>query len=626
MTPGEGKMLKVVSRVRVLLIACLVVSVAWAEGPVRVQGLGSESEAKQANRDRPPSGDPLVAAGIAGDFCADAQPIADGVTPFSTLGATTDGPDNPIDTCNDDGENQTHNDIWFTYVATATGNLLVDTCEEYLGSADYDSDLVIYDSCDCRDVTLSLLGCNDDSFTACGTDSFHSALYVPVVQGQCYLIRVGGWGEFDSGSGTLEVLPVVPETGLIDQLSESLVSGFFSDGDCDACESGAQEIAEDFVLIEPTSFVGMQVQGGYFPDDLGTFDDLTVAVYDDAGGAPGTLVTQFSPPLAGVTHTDTGNVLVGTTVFLMELDLGTSTTLPAGTYWVTVYNDTTGSTDTFYLKDSLTDLPHAVHLYAAGSTDPPPPVSWGSVAGPVSVKLLECFVASDCNDGNECTTDTCNLDNTCSNAPSAAGMPCGDPSDDDCSDPDTCDGVGSCRPNDEPDTDGDGACDVIDNCIPIPNPAQEPRLAFGQTVFPVEGPVPTGFAWDNPLPWIVRRGRFVSAAGIAIFATNYSDTGDGTSTLDLTADPPSGFGYWYVWAPNCPAGTYASGANSETGSRPTNVSCVLDAECDDGIDCTDDNCGLSLALYCHHSPNNGLCDEGQTCNTLLGCTGDNGGR
>lgn len=126
--------------------------------------------------------------------CASAIPIADGATAFSTVGATTDGPSHAG--CMFDG--QTYNDIWFTYQATCTGELTVSTC----GSAQYDTDLVVYNGCNCGALAANMAGCNDDG---AGCSLFTSEVVLPAIAGNCYLIRVGGWQSGDSGTGTLNV-------------------------------------------------------------------------------------------------------------------------------------------------------------------------------------------------------------------------------------------------------------------------------------------------------------------------------------------------------------------------------------------------------------------------------------
>ncbi|RMF81031.1 MAG: DUF4215 domain-containing protein [Planctomycetota bacterium] len=127
------------------------------------------------------------------DDCIDATPIFEGATAFSTLNATTDGPAHPSCETSGDG-GATYNDIWFVYTASCTGNLTVSTCN----TVDYDSDLVLYDGTDCGN--LVLLACNDDAANCSG---FSSELTAPVVAGNSYLIRVGGFSTTSRGSGTI---------------------------------------------------------------------------------------------------------------------------------------------------------------------------------------------------------------------------------------------------------------------------------------------------------------------------------------------------------------------------------------------------------------------------------------
>ncbi len=130
------------------------------------------------------------------DDCIAAISISEGVTAFSTVAATTDGVSNGS-SCQFGG--QTYADIWYTYTPTCSGNLTVSTC----GTADYDSDLVVYNTCTCTPTVANLLGCNDDGS---GCSGYTSRLTVPVVVGNCYLIRVGGWNsESDRGSGTISL-------------------------------------------------------------------------------------------------------------------------------------------------------------------------------------------------------------------------------------------------------------------------------------------------------------------------------------------------------------------------------------------------------------------------------------
>jgi hypothetical protein len=157
----------------------------------------------------------MVGDALLNDACVDAIPIDEGVTVFSTINATTDGPAHPeCDVGYGDG-GQTGNDIWFTYITPANGTLLVTTCEDLGGSADYDTDLVIYNTfgldlewaCDPAFLSAGMLACNeDDSDHPCGQAApWHSTLDVGVGAGLTYLIRVGGWVEGHVGDGALLV-------------------------------------------------------------------------------------------------------------------------------------------------------------------------------------------------------------------------------------------------------------------------------------------------------------------------------------------------------------------------------------------------------------------------------------
>ena len=140
----------------------------------------------------------LQAGGPPNDDCADAIAIGDGSHAFSTIGASTDGPSHS-GSCQFDG--QTYNDVWFVYTASCDGEATISTC----GTADYDTDLVVYDGSDCN--SLVLLDCNDDTS---GCSGFTSEVEVPVVAGNEYLVRVGGFASGDSGTGTLNVSCAVP--------------------------------------------------------------------------------------------------------------------------------------------------------------------------------------------------------------------------------------------------------------------------------------------------------------------------------------------------------------------------------------------------------------------------------
>ena len=63
-----------------------------------------------------------------------------------------------------------------------------------------------------------------------------------------------------------------------------------------------------------------------------------------------------------------------------------------------------------------------------------------------------CTSNTQCDDSNDCTSDSCNLSTgVCSNTLVAPGTACGDPTNNQCNDPDTCDEGGNCLANAQPD-------------------------------------------------------------------------------------------------------------------------------------------------------------------------------
>lgn len=133
-------------------------------------------------------------------FIAPPQPVTDGTWPFTTVGASTTGPAAPQ--CLAFGSDQIESDVFFSYTATCTGTLTVSICN----SADYDTRLGLYLGCSFGTPPLitcnlsNIVACNDDT-SGCGTTS---RLQVPVVQGTCYRIRIGGFLSAQ-GSGTFTV-------------------------------------------------------------------------------------------------------------------------------------------------------------------------------------------------------------------------------------------------------------------------------------------------------------------------------------------------------------------------------------------------------------------------------------
>lgn len=126
------------------------------------------------------------------DSCQFKLTITGGLSPFSTLGATTDGPADGGPGC----PIITH-DIWYSYTAECTGTLHISLCD----GTNFNSVLAVYDSCFCPPVLGPRLACNDDG---CMTPGGASRVSLPVTMGNCYLLRVGGVAGA-TGSGNLRI-------------------------------------------------------------------------------------------------------------------------------------------------------------------------------------------------------------------------------------------------------------------------------------------------------------------------------------------------------------------------------------------------------------------------------------
>jgi hypothetical protein len=123
-------------------------------------------------------------------------------------------------------------------------------------------------------------------------------------------------------------------------------NGIFSDIDCDFCGGDMiQILAEQFIMWEETTVVGVNCWGGYYPSDMPTDEDAFTLIFrNDSGGMPGAEIAKFGP-LAGV-RSQTGVVLFGVHEYLHELPV--ELTLGAGTYWIELFNDTSGSAESWF--------------------------------------------------------------------------------------------------------------------------------------------------------------------------------------------------------------------------------------------------------------------------------------
>lgn len=125
------------------------------------------------------------------DSCLEAGVLTTGVTPFTTIGAATDGPDEPSG-CFKNGDTQIGSDVWFLYTAECNGEVSVGLCD-----ADFDTKVMVYAGAACP-TSGNAIACDDD---ACGVQSEVTFM---ASAGNQYLVRLGGY-QAQQGTGTLVV-------------------------------------------------------------------------------------------------------------------------------------------------------------------------------------------------------------------------------------------------------------------------------------------------------------------------------------------------------------------------------------------------------------------------------------
>jgi len=138
---------------------------------------------------------PCAGAPVTNDVCAGAVNITETSALFTTIGVGTECPSLPIACDEGAGDNLEFLwDIWYRYTASCTGDATVSLC-----AASYDARLVVYADNSCPPADGDLVACDDDF---CGLGA-GSQVTFPVAAGESFLIRVGGFAAF--GSGTLNV-------------------------------------------------------------------------------------------------------------------------------------------------------------------------------------------------------------------------------------------------------------------------------------------------------------------------------------------------------------------------------------------------------------------------------------
>jgi hypothetical protein len=116
------------------------------------------------------------------------------VVPVDTFCAFTDGPEDVL--CEGATAVEFVDDVWYEYIATCDDDLLIDTCS---ANNNFDSVMQIFvnevdpTQCGCPgDADIVQLGpCSDANGTEC-IENTDAAIRIPVQEGECYTVRIGG--------------------------------------------------------------------------------------------------------------------------------------------------------------------------------------------------------------------------------------------------------------------------------------------------------------------------------------------------------------------------------------------------------------------------------------------------
>lgn len=131
--------------------------------------------------------------------CAQPTPVHSGPNGFTTLNATTDGPDACDSTT--PGTGAIASDVWFTYTYTpfadtCPGDIVIDTC-----GTDFDAKLAVYAGAACPTAPGTAIACSDDG-ASCTPGA--AQVSFPATPGATYLIRVGSLSS-QTGNGLLNI-------------------------------------------------------------------------------------------------------------------------------------------------------------------------------------------------------------------------------------------------------------------------------------------------------------------------------------------------------------------------------------------------------------------------------------
>lgn len=189
------------------------------------------------------------------DGCPGAPYLGSGTHAYSTVNATTDGPNEGGQPCS--GDSRHLNDVWFRHVATCNGSATFRLC-----GSNFDTQIVVYRGAACPSAPGSIAACNDDS-DECG---LQSAVSLSVTAGDSLLVRISGFnGSVGSGSVTIGCII-------------SCAADFNGDGDLNGDDLA--DYINCFFSVPPCGGADFNADGDINADDLGDYINVFFAGCD----------------------------------------------------------------------------------------------------------------------------------------------------------------------------------------------------------------------------------------------------------------------------------------------------------------------------------------------------------
>lgn len=226
-------------------------------------------------------------------------------------------------------------------------------------------------------------------------------------------------------------------------------TGAFSDADSNGFTRRAR--AENFSLTNARSITEVKIWGYYANDGQSGNDNFTIIFHRDIAGLPGPALQIFAnAPFQRVT---TGRTVNGLPENEITFALATPLVLPAGNYFVEIFNNTVGNPNNWVWESSE-------YLGGPGfvQADQCPGVNWytGSGSFDLAIRITGAPAEADCNENRR--PDSCDMADGTDGDCDANGVP------------DSCDiaaGAADCDVNGvpdscDPDCNGNGTVDACD--------------------------------------------------------------------------------------------------------------------------------------------------------------------